>query len=88
MLDMLSVQGNTQSTWNRKIEKVFWRGRDSNLERFHLIDIAREHPHLFNVSMTNFFFSNEHQIEKYGPKQKHISFFDFFRVGKLQIIFF
>ncbi|XP_058803451.1 protein O-glucosyltransferase 2-like isoform X2 [Phymastichus coffea] len=78
MLDMLSVQGNTKLPWSEKIEKVFWRGRDSNMQRLNLIDIARKNPSLFNVSMTNFFFSNEDQIKKYGPKQKHVSFFDFF----------
>ncbi|KAF2880184.1 hypothetical protein ILUMI_25985 [Ignelater luminosus] len=77
MLDMLSVQGNVKKNWNEKIPKVFWRGRDSNRERLHLIDISHEHPNLFNVSLTNFFFFRSEE-EKYGPKAEHVSFFNFF----------
>ncbi|XP_043254089.1 protein O-glucosyltransferase 2-like [Colletes gigas] len=77
-LDMLSVQGNTDTPWEEKIEKVFWRGRDSCRERLDLIDISRKHPDLFNVSITNFFFFKD-EMDKYGPGQSHISFFNFFK---------
>ncbi|XP_069698369.1 protein O-glucosyltransferase 2-like isoform X2 [Periplaneta americana] len=77
MLDMLSVQGNIDKKWNEKIEKALWRGRDSRRERLKLIDIAREHPDLFNASLTNFFFFRDEE-KFYGPKEKHISFFKFF----------
>ncbi|XP_063973094.1 protein O-glucosyltransferase 2-like [Diachasmimorpha longicaudata] len=77
MLDMLSVQGNIKTPWNGKIEKMFWRGRDSRRERLKLIDISREHPDLFNVSITNFFFFRD-EVAKYGPGQRPISFFNFF----------
>lgn len=76
-LDMLSVQGNNEKKWKDKESKVFWRGRDSNRDRLKLIDISREHPDLFNASLTNFFFFRNEE-EKYGPKQKHVSFFEFF----------
>lgn len=76
---MLSVQGNIDLTWQEKIPKAFWRGRDSSRERLKLVDIAREYPDLFNVSLTNFFFFRNEE-EKYGPKEKHISFFKFFDV--------
>lgn len=79
MLDMLSVQGNIKYRWPEKIPKVFWRGRDSNKRRLELIDISREHFELFNVSLTNFFFFRN-DIEKYGPKTEHVSFFSFFDV--------
>ncbi|KAF7997596.1 hypothetical protein HCN44_006167 [Aphidius gifuensis] len=78
MLDMLSVQGNTKVPWEKKINKVFWRGRDSRRERLDLIDIARKNPDLFNVSITNFFFFRD-EIDKYGPGERHVSFFDFFK---------
>ncbi|KOC67192.1 KDEL motif-containing protein 1 [Habropoda laboriosa] len=78
MLDILSVQGNTDTLWEEKIEKVFWRGRDSCRERLDLIDISRKYPDLFNVSITNFFFF-ENETDKYGPGQSHISFFNFFK---------
>lgn len=80
MLDMLSIQGNIKTPWKNKTEKVFWRGRDSRRERLDLIDIARKYPDLFNVSITNFFFF-KNEIEKYGPGEKHVSFFDFFKVN-------
>ncbi|KAK1133906.1 hypothetical protein K0M31_011692 [Melipona bicolor] len=78
MLDMLSVQGNTDTLWEEKIEKIFWRGRDSRRERLDLIDISRKYPDLFNVSITNFFFFND-EIDKYGPAQSYVSFFKFFK---------
>ncbi|XP_024220735.2 protein O-glucosyltransferase 2 isoform X2 [Bombus impatiens] len=79
MLDMLSIQGNTDTPWNEKIEKVFWRGRDSSRERLNLIDISRKYPDLFNVAITNFFFFKD-EMDKYGPEQSHVSFFHFFKL--------
>lgn len=84
MLDMLSVQGHIEKKWEEKIEKAFWRGRDSRRERLKLIDIAREHPDLFNVSLTNFFFFRDEE-KYYGPKGTHISLFKFFDVSVLKI---
>ncbi|KAK5645716.1 hypothetical protein RI129_004180 [Pyrocoelia pectoralis] len=77
MLDMLSVQGNVDYPWEERIPKVFWRGRDSNRQRLHLIELSKKHPHLFNASLTNFFFFRDEE-EKYGPKAEHVSFFKFF----------
>lgn len=79
-LDMLSVQGNLEDVWTNRIPKAFWRGRDSNKRRLDLVDIARQHPDLFNVSLTNFFFYRELQ-DKYGPKTDHVSFFRFMDVS-------
>ncbi|KAG7311342.1 hypothetical protein JYU34_002380 [Plutella xylostella] len=76
-LDMLSVQGNVQRAWAAREARAVWRGRDSRAERLKLIDIAREHPHLFNASLTNYFFFRDKEAQ-YGPKQPHISFFKFF----------
>lgn len=75
-LDMLSVQKENYS-WDQKIEKGFFRGRDSRRERLDLIDLSKDHPNLLNASITNFFFFNDEEY-KYGPKVKHISFMDFF----------
>lgn len=79
-LDMLSVQGNVNKQWKDRIPKGFWRGRDANKERLKLIDISRENPDLYNVSLTNFFFFRDKE-EQYGPKSDHISFFSFFDVS-------
>lgn len=79
MLDTLSVQGNGLP-WENKTEQLFWRGRDSRRERLDLIDISRKHPKLFNVSITNFFFFRD-EMDKYGPAQNHVSFFNFFKVN-------
>lgn len=82
MLDMLSVQETGEGRlWNEKIDKAFWRGRDSRRERLNLIDIGRANPDLFNVSLTNFFFFRDEEA-KYGPKAAHISFMDFFKVSR------
>lgn len=76
-LDILSVQ-KEQWKWNEKIEKAFFRGRDSRRERLDLIDVSRANPEFFNSSITNFFFFSD-EIAKYGPKVGHISFAEFFR---------
>lgn len=76
VLDILSVQ-KLQWKWSEKVEKAFFRGRDSRRERLDLIDISRKNPDLLNSSITNFFFFTD-EIEQYGPKVGHISFFDFF----------
>ncbi|XP_023310341.1 KDEL motif-containing protein 1-like isoform X2 [Anoplophora glabripennis] len=77
MLDILSVQGNTEGPWESRIPKLFWRGRDSNRHRLDLIDISRKYPDLFNVSLTNFFFYRDEE-HIYGPKSDYVSFFRFF----------
>ena len=84
-LDLLSVQAKNEIPWKKKKSQAFWRGRDARRERLQLIDIARENKHLFNASLTNFFFFRDEE-EKYGPKEKHVSFFDFFDVSLLLCI--
>lgn len=76
-LDILSVQ-KEKWKWNDKVEKAFFRGRDSRRERLDLIDISRANADLFNSSISNFFFFTD-EIAKYGPKVGHIPFTEFFR---------
>ncbi|KAG5674713.1 hypothetical protein PVAND_004665 [Polypedilum vanderplanki] len=76
VLDILSVQ-KEKYHWNDKINKAFFRGRDSRRERLDLVTLAKQFPQLFNSSITNFFFYTD-EIDTYGPKSSHISFFDFF----------
>lgn len=76
-LDILSVQSNNDIPWEQKKPQGFWRGRDSRQERLDLITLARENKDLINASLTNFFFFKD-QEDKYGPKEKHVSFFKFF----------
>ncbi|KAK9888552.1 hypothetical protein WA026_000798 [Henosepilachna vigintioctopunctata] len=77
MLDMLSVQGNTEEPWENRQPKAFWRGRDSSKERLKLIKISRNHTDIMNCSLTNFFFFRD-EISEYGPKSDHVSFYKFF----------
>lgn len=77
---MLSIQENTGPSWEDKIPMLFWRGRDSSRERLKLIEISRQHKSLINASLTDFFFFRDEEA-KYGPKEKRISFFDFFKVN-------
>lgn len=78
-IDILSVQ-RSRKPWNEKESIAFWRGRDARRERLTLVDIAREYPDMFNVSLTNFFFFRDEEA-KYGPKVPHMSFFEFFDVS-------
>lgn len=82
VLDIFSVQ-NEKFKWNEKVEKAFFRGRDSRRERLELVTLSKIHPELFNCSITNFFFYND-EIDKFGPKVDQISFFEFFKF-KFQI---
>ncbi|XP_072013889.1 protein O-glucosyltransferase 2-like isoform X2 [Amphiura filiformis] len=77
-LDLLSVQANTGPKWENKTEQGFWRGRDSRQERLDLVKLSKKKPELIDAALTNFFFFKQDD-ELYGPKVKHISFFDFFK---------
>lgn len=77
---MTSVQAVRSPSWKNKIEKGFFRGRDSRQERLDLTILGRKNTDLFDVGLTNFFFF-DYDENKYGPKHKHISFFDFFKVN-------
>ncbi|ESO90993.1 hypothetical protein LOTGIDRAFT_217539 [Lottia gigantea] len=77
-LDIFSTQANTGPNWEEKIEKGFWRGRDSRQERLDLVMMSRKHPDLINASLTNMFFFPKDEA-KYGKIEKAISFFDFFQ---------
>jgi hypothetical protein len=74
MLDMLSVQGNVEKKWDKKLRKHFGEV-DSWRERLKLIAIAHEHPDPFSASLTNFFFYSD-EVNYYGPKVPHVSFFN------------
>ena len=76
---MQSVQGNTGPRWEKKIQKGFFRGRDSRQERLDLTVLGRANPDIFDVALTNFFFFT-YDEKKYGPKNQRVSFFDFFKV--------
>ncbi|CAK8671878.1 unnamed protein product [Clavelina lepadiformis] len=76
-LDIFSVQSNTGPKWKNKIEKGFFRGRDSRRERLNLAGMSQENPELLDAKITNYFFFRKEE-EKYG-KVKSISFFDFFQ---------
>lgn len=76
---MLSVQGNTGPKWVNKSDLAFWRGRDSRQERLDLVKLSRKHPDVIDAALTNmFFFKHEPEL---GEIQKHVSFFDFFKVS-------
>lgn len=77
-LDMMSVQGHTGPVWEKKINKGFWRGRDSRKERLELVKLARANTAMLDAALTNFFFF-KHDESLYGPLVKHVSFFDFFK---------
>jgi hypothetical protein len=84
MLDMLSVQGKSEVAWSDRVERAFFRGRDSNQLRLDLIKIAAYNPELLDAGITNFFFFPE--AKKQVGTTKQISQFDFFKVNYVTLI--
>lgn len=79
-VDILSVLGHDSERWQEKETMFFWRGRDSNRIRLLLRQYSKENPQLIDAALTNFFFfRSEDEMNKYGPKVPHVSFFDFFK---------
>ena len=78
-LTTISVQKTRGDPWEDRLPKALFRGRDSNRERLDLVRLHRNETELFDVALTNWFFF-EYNEELYGPKAKHISFHDFFKV--------
>lgn len=63
-IDVLSTFGKQSLPFTLKQNKLFWRGRDSNRARLHLIEQSFDKPDYFNVSITNFFFFRN-EMHKY-----------------------
>ena len=83
-LTTLSVQKTRGEAWETREPRAFFRGRDSNRERLDLVRLHRNETELFDVALTNwFFFTKEYSEEVYGPKAKHVSFHDFFKVMRM-----
>ena len=81
-LDIFSIQGSTGPEWSKKVNKAFWRGRDSRQERLDLVLLSKTNPNLIDAGLTNMFFYREPEhLEKYGPILNRTSFFGFFKVS-------
>lgn len=79
-LDVLSVFGKQTIPFESKVSKIFWRGRDSNKQRLLLVHMSKQNPELIDAGLTNFFFfRDETDLEKYGPRVPHTSFHEFFK---------
>lgn len=80
-MDVFSVRGNIKTNWSQKINKAFWRGRDSRKERLDLVLLSKNNPDLIDARLTNmFFFREEQDLKRYGPIVNRTSFYDFFEV--------
>ena len=75
-VDVLASLTRNDVPWEEKMEKIFWRGRDSNKERLKLVRMAREYPGYINASMTAFFFFRDEATEL--GTTPHVPFFEFF----------
>lgn len=79
-LDVLSVFGKQDIPFESKATKMFWRGRDSNKQRLLLVHLSKQEPELIDAALTNFFFFRDpSDLEKYGPRVPHTSFYEFFK---------
>jgi len=75
-LDVLASMGKNEIEWEKKSEKLFWRGRDSRRERLKLVEMGQNFPEMINASITAYFFFREEE-SRLG-KSAHVSFFNFF----------
>lgn len=81
-LDILSVLDHSLPEWNSKLNKSFWRGRDSRQERLRLVDLSAQYPNIIDAALTNLFFYREPEnLRKYGNLTTRIPFYEFFKVG-------
>ena len=76
-LDILAALGKNEIPWEKKTEKLFWRGRDSSRERLELVRMGKRHPDLIDAGITAFFFFRD-EMEKLGGRTNHTVFFNFF----------
>lgn len=84
-LSILTAQKTQGSPrWEDKEPKAFFRGRDSNQARLDLVKNHRKNTELFDVGIVAWFFF-KHNEEEYGPKEKHVSFHDFFNVRTVNL---
>ncbi len=79
-LSILSAQQTQGITWEDKIPKALFRGRDSNQARLDLVRLHRNNTEMFDVGITNWFFF-PFDVNLYGLKAKRVGFHDFFKVG-------
>ena len=77
---MFSVQANKSPRWKDKIEKAFFRGRDSRQERLDLCETSMANPDFVDSAITNYFFFKKDE-KKHGKKVKPVSFMKFFEVS-------
>ena len=55
--DQFSVQDYARKIeWKEKVNKAFFRGRDSRQERLDLAQLSIQNPDMINASITNYFF--------------------------------
>lgn len=77
--DQFSVQQDCRTIpWSEKIEKGFFRGRDSRQERLDLAELSVNRPDLVDAAITNYFFFKKDEL-KYGPKSSHVPFAEHFK---------
>lgn len=71
-------------TWSDKMNKAFFRGRDSREERLRLVTMSKENPELLDAGITAYFFFRDR--EKDLGKAPLVGFFDFFKVNQVMFI--
>ena len=71
------------SSYYFKVEKAFFRGRDSRQERLDLVELSQKHSELIDAAITAYFFFKIDET-KHGKKAEHVPFTEFFK-NKYQI---
>ncbi|XP_063726451.1 protein O-glucosyltransferase 2-like isoform X2 [Symsagittifera roscoffensis] len=72
-VDVQTTAASSLTEWEQKIEKGFFRGRDSRKERLELVRLAKRYPDKLDAGLTNYFFFRRAGEEEELGKVERVS---------------
>ncbi|XP_075247888.1 protein O-glucosyltransferase 3-like isoform X2 [Convolutriloba macropyga] len=69
-MDVQTMAAAQLTLWKDKIEKAFFRGRDSRKERLELVRLSKRHPNIIDAGLTNYFFFRKGEEEELGKAER------------------
>ena len=69
-VDVQTTAASNLTSWDAKIAKAFFRGRDSKKERLELVRLSKKHPDLLDAGFTNYFFFRKGEEQELGKAER------------------